>query len=228
MLAVRGGPRLRRTRIMKHSVETAWDVWSRACHLVFDQSGRARLHDTRAALNSIALGLEVLRHELDGSGASPNAGRVIDIMNRDLVAAADELTGLHALVTMTAHGPDARLGGMVEWAEQVARPVARRCGVELVVPAPDDVPSRDVDQRLGLALAVVLVEAILAGARGSRCALGWLPTAEAFVVEWDVASTGQSEPAVAVSFVELVLGPGDRLAQDGAHRALKIALPRAA
>jgi hypothetical protein len=212
---------------MKHTVETAWDVWSRACHLVFDQSGRARLHDTRAALNSIAIGLEVLRHELDDP-ASPNAGRVIDIMNRDLVAAADELAGLHALVTATAHGPAARLGGMVEWAETMARPVARRCGIELVAPAPDDLPVRDVDPRLGLALAVALVEAMLAGARGSRCALGWQPAAEALVVEWDVAPTGQSEPAVALPFVELMLGPGDRLAQDGAHRALTIALARAA
>ena len=195
--------------------------------MVLDQSGRARLHDTRAALNNIALGLEVLRHELAGSG-SASAPRVLDIMQRDLAAAADELSGIHALLTSVSSDELTRLASCLEWADQVARPVARRCGVSLAVPLPSTVPVRDVNRCLAVAVAEALVEATLQGPRGSRCALSIAPDRDSLLIEWRVADAHAPTNGFGSGLLDLVPGSKSRFEADGDRRALTIELTHAA
>ncbi|MEZ5319163.1 MAG: hypothetical protein R2752_17315 [Vicinamibacterales bacterium] len=207
----------------------ALDVWSQAWHLVLDQSGRARLHDTRAALNSIALGLEVLRHDDGAAGqAMPvEAPRVLAIMHRDLHAAADQLTGLHALVTSAGSADLARLGAAVEWADLVTRPVARRCGVALHVPAAGDLPALPVDRHFALGVAVALIEGVLAAPRGGACALHLAANPRALAITWPAGTAEEgASPPIGPRVLDLILGRRDRQSRDAGHRVLTIELPR--
>jgi len=202
-------------------------LWNRACHLVLDHSGRARLHDTRAALNGIALGLDIIRHELASPGPAANAPRVIDIMRRDLQAAAAELDGLQALVTVMASEDVCGLGPAVEWADTVARPVAERCGVELRVSTPSVMSGLPIDRRLGMVIALALVEGTLAGPLGGSCSLTVTREPAALVIEWKVAPRDQGGDPMSPRMLDWLLGPRTRVVEERDQRRLTIELPKA-
>lgn len=203
-------------------------LWNRACHLVLDNSGRARLHDTRSALNGIALGLDILRHELASPGPATNAPRVIDIMRRDLQAAASELDGLQTLVTVMGSDEPCGLGPAVEWADAVARPVAERCGVELRVSTPSVMSSLPIDRRLGMVIALALVEGTLAGPLGGACSLTVTRDPAAMEIEWRVASRDGAAEPMTPRMLDWLLGPRARVVEDHDRRRLTIELPKPA
>jgi len=206
----------------------ALDIWTRTCRLVLDQSGRARVHDTRAALNGIALGVEVLRHDDGRASGSTERTRVFELMRRDLTEAVDELSGLHALISTLAVEDLRRLGPALEWADRAARPVAHRQGVLLQMPAPGAVPNAPVDEHFAVALAAAIIEAVLLAPRSSRCVAQVAPGPRALVIESDEVSRGRPGlRSVADDCLEW-LGATLNRTRDGNHHKLQIRIPQSA
>jgi hypothetical protein len=148
-------------------------------------------------------------------------------MRRDLQAAAAELDGLQALVTVMASDDVCGLGPAVEWADTVARPVAERCGVELRVSTPSVMSGLPIDRRLGMVIALALVEGTLAGPLGGSCSLTVTREPAALVIEWKVAPRDQAGDPMAPRMLDWLLGPRTRVVEERDQRRLTIELPKA-
>jgi hypothetical protein len=203
------------------------DLWWRACQVVLDEAGRARLHDTRAALNSIALGLEVIRDDRARPAPAPGTERVLDVMRRDLLAASDELTGLQALVCQVGGDELTRLGTSLDWVLAVAGPVAKRCGLDLELPESSALGDQTVHPRFALAVALTLVEAALATPRGERGVVRYDAAGPSLFVEWIVAPDRSAREELAPLILPLVPGTETAWTREGGRRQLRIDLTRA-
>jgi hypothetical protein len=202
------------------------ELWWRACHFVLDQAGRARLHDTRAALNSVALGLEVIRYDRQRQDSAPGAERVLDVMRRDLLAASDELMGLQSLIGHVVGDELTRLGACLEWIASVAGPVAHRCGVDLEWPDANTVGNVTVHPRLALAVALALMEATLSSPRGGRGIVRYDAHAPALLADWTVQPDAPANSALAPQVLALVPGARPHWTGEGERRQLRIDLSR--
>jgi hypothetical protein len=199
------------------------ELWRLACQRVLNEAGRARLHDIRAALNSVAVSAEVL-HLTSAAAASPappTATQMLHTIRHDLAAASEELTGLEALVTRTAAPPQVRWPQAIEWAFSVIEPVSRRQQIVLV--APTAVPPVPADDGAGLCMALVLVEAVCGAPIGSRCVMRAVPDPASLSLEW-VAPADASSDTLAPRLLATVFGPRARWSDDGDHRRLDLAL----
>jgi hypothetical protein len=190
---------------------------------VLNEAGRVRLHDIRAALNSVAVSAEVL-HLTSASAATPAppmASQMLNTIRHDLAAAAGELTGLEALVTRTAAPPPVRWPQAIEWAFSVAEPVSRQHQIVLV--APTAVPPVLADDGAGLCVALVLIEAVCAGPNGSRCVMRAAADPASLVLEW-IAPAVASSDTLAPRLLADVFGPRAQWSHDGDHRRLDLIL----
>jgi hypothetical protein len=210
-------------RSSQRNMESEAEVWRLACQRVLNEAGRARLHDIRAALNSVAVSAEVL-HLTSASAASPAppmASQMLDTIRHDLAAAAEELTGLEALVTRTASPPPVRWTQAIEWAFSVSEPVSRRRQVTLVPPTA--VPPVFADDGAGLCIALVLIEAVCAAPAGSQCVMRAVPEPASVTLEW-IAPADASSDTLAPRLLATVFGPRARWSDDGDRRRLDLAL----
>jgi hypothetical protein len=199
------------------------EVWRQACHRVLTEAGRARLHDVRAVLNSVAVSAEVL-HLTSAVAPAPapaTATQMLNAIRHGLAAASAELTGLEALVTQTAGVSPVRWSQAVEWAVSVIEPVARRRRITVVPPA--TLPLTTADDGAGLCTALVLIEAVGAAPDGSSCVMRAIPEPASLVIEW-VTSTGPSSDSLAPRLLAMVFGARARWSHEGDHRRLDLAL----
>ncbi len=145
----------------------ATELWELACH-VLNEAGRARVHKLRNSLNAVALGIELL----DDGGPQPAGppSRGIDGIRQQIAEAAIDIEGLDALVDETTHPGLTLLPDAIGWSVDVARPVAERRNVSLLVPYPlTALPPHDVPKGFSVALGEFLVAACLTSDRGQRC-----------------------------------------------------------
>jgi hypothetical protein len=201
----------------------ALDTWRSACQRVLSESGRARLHDVRAALNSVAVSAEVLHMASASPDALPGsvAGQMLQTIRHDLATAAAELLALEALLTQTAAPAPGRWPQAVEWAFAMTEPVARRRQIVLVPPS--SVPPVEADTRAGLCLALALVEASADAAAGSRCVMRALPEPPSLTLEW-IAPRGSTSDTLAPRLFAWVFGPRARWSHEGDHCRLDLTI----
>ncbi len=153
----------------------AVETWRKGYERLLDETCRARLHDLRASLNGLSVGLEVVRMATAGQVGADEAAaaaRMADGMGRDLSAAVASIEGLERIVTAAPPGSHVELREAVDWAVTVTGPVLRRRRMRLSPPA--TLPAQPADARTGVAIGLALVETAGVAPPDTELALRWV------------------------------------------------------
>lgn len=139
------------------------DYWGLACRVLLE-SGRARVHNLRNALNAVALGVELLGDH------GRNGENRVDHIRQQIGEAASEIEALQTLILEAAQPRIQTLPEAALWAAKMAEPVAKRKAIVMTVsPDVQHLPAIAVPEGLSVAIGELLLTACLASARGAQC-----------------------------------------------------------